>query len=192
MEAPVAWTESTGGSARGTKRPLPDGGGVIVSSAGGASPTSAGAAAAATPAGRGAGAGAGAAAGAGAGGYGGDGGDGATVLPVLTKEQHDGQQRQMAKAQLAAEAEVGMLSYDAKWFGNLGRFLNHSCEPNCYKQPVFTGSQDLRAPRLGLFALADIPAMTELVYDYGYVKGSVEGKSMKCHCGEPTCRNNLY
>jgi hypothetical protein len=26
------------------------------------------------------------------------------------------------------------LSLDAKWYGNVGRFLNHSCKPNCCKQ----------------------------------------------------------
>ena len=33
-------------------------------------------------------------------------------------------------------------------YGNIGRFLNHSCEPNLTKQAVLVDSQDLRMPHL--------------------------------------------
>lgn len=29
-------------------------------------------------------------------------------------------------------------------------------------------------------------------YDYGYVKDSVQGKQMLCHCKEPNCRGRMY
>jgi SET domain-containing protein len=85
-----------------------------------------------------------------------------------------------------------IFSLDAKWYGNVGRFLNHSCAPNCVKQSVVTDSHDLRAPRMALFTTRDVPAMEELTYDYGYVQGMVEGKTMICRCGAAACRNRLY
>ena len=36
---------------------------------------------------------------------------------------------------------------DAKRYGSIGRFLNHSCEPNLEKYIVFCESQDVRIPR---------------------------------------------
>ena len=29
-------------------------------------------------------------------------------------------------------------------------------------------------------------------YDYGYVKDSVQGKQMLCHCKEANCRGRMY
>lgn len=85
-----------------------------------------------------------------------------------------------------------LLGIDAKWWGNVGRFFNHSCRPNMEKQSVFVDSQDIRVPHMALFTNQDVPAGTELVYIYGYVKGSVEGKEMICRCGEPDCVGRMY
>jgi len=74
----------------------------------------------------------------------------------------------------------------------VARFFNHSCEPNMAKQVVFVDSQDVRVPKVAFFALWDIPAKTELTYDYNYQIGSVEGKSLACNCGAETCRGRLY
>ena len=43
-------------------------------------------------------------------------------------------------------------SLDAKKKGNIGRYLNHSCEPNCFVQNVFVDTHDLRFPWVSLFA----------------------------------------
>jgi hypothetical protein len=90
------------------------------------------------------------------------------------------------------EAEVDMHCIDARWHGNVGRFLNHSCNPNLIKTSVFTDNHDPRLPRLAFFALVEIPAMTELMWDYGYVENSVEGRSLVCQCGDKFCRGALY
>ncbi len=50
----------------------------------------------------------------------------------------------------------------------------------------------MRVPRVGFFALFDIPAREELTYDYGYMPGSVEGKSLPCLCGVKDCRRVMY
>lgn len=52
---------------------------------------------------------------------------------------------------------------DATYAGNVGRFVNHSCEPNLFVQPVRVENA---IPRVALFALRDIPAYMELTYDY--------------------------
>uniref|UniRef100_T1K8E0 SET domain-containing protein n=1 Tax=Tetranychus urticae TaxID=32264 RepID=T1K8E0_TETUR len=46
---------------------------------------------------------------------------------------------------------------DAKRFGNIGRFLNHSCSPNCFAQSVFVDTHDLRFPWVAFFANEFIP-----------------------------------
>ncbi len=48
--------------------------------------------------------------------------------------------------------------------GNVGRYLNHSCQPNLETQVVRAGSL---VPRLAFFACADIDRGDELTFDYG-------------------------
>jgi len=58
--------------------------------------------------------------------------------------------------------------------GRLGRLVNHSCKnPNMFTTVVMLGDQ----PRLILKALQDIPAGTELLYDYG----DRDKESLKAH-----------
>uniref|UniRef100_A0A8C5UFA6 SET domain-containing protein n=1 Tax=Malurus cyaneus samueli TaxID=2593467 RepID=A0A8C5UFA6_9PASS len=52
---------------------------------------------------------------------------------------------------------------DPTRIGNVGRFLNHSCEPNLFMVPVRVDSM---VPKLALFAATDINAGEELSYDY--------------------------
>eukprot|EP01035_Chromulina_nebulosa_P029846 gene29846-39601_t len=93
---------------------------------------------------------------------------------------------------LEEEEENNTFVVDAKWFGSVGRFLNHSCQPNLDKVIVYCETQDIRMPRLAFFASEFIPAKTELCYDYGYHAGYVEGKSRQCLCGAEQCRKNWY
>lgn len=60
------------------------------------------------------------------------------------------------------------------------RFLNHSCEPNCYLR-VFRR-------RVEVYTTRPIPAGSELTVDYGLTphKGG-----MTCRCGAQTCRSRL-
>ncbi|KAM5280066.1 histone-lysine N-methyltransferase SETMAR [Ctenodactylus gundi] len=52
---------------------------------------------------------------------------------------------------------------DPTYIGNIGRFLNHSCEPNLLMIPVRIDSM---VPKLALFAAKDIAPGEELSYDY--------------------------
>ena len=93
-------------------------------------------------------------------------------------------------------ARSPMTTYvDATYCGNVGRFINHSCEPNLVVHPVRIENA---VPRVALFALTDIAAFTELTYDYsGGVSSTVEytldGSGYKmarkpCLCGSSCCR----
>ncbi|XP_022104789.1 histone-lysine N-methyltransferase SETDB1-like isoform X2 [Acanthaster planci] len=80
---------------------------------------------------------------------------------------------------------------DAKFIGNLGRYLNHSCSPNLFVQNVFVDSHDLRFPWVAFFAKKYVRAGSELTWDYNYDVGSVPGKSLICLCGSHECRGRL-
>lgn len=93
---------------------------------------------------------------------------------------------------LETESLDSTFAIDAKWYGNIGRFLNHSCDPNVEKINVFVDSHDIRLPRVAFFTNCYIPKGTELCYDYGYFQGNVAGKHQKCLCGATNCRDYMY
>ena len=80
---------------------------------------------------------------------------------------------------------------DAKSIGNIGRYLNHSCNPNVFVQNVFVDTHDLRFPWISFFASAFIRAGQELSWDYNYEVGSIPGKELYCSCGSEQCRGKL-
>lgn len=55
---------------------------------------------------------------------------------------------------------------DATCKGNLSRFLNHSCAPNCETQKWIVGGRI----KIGLFTLKSIKCGTELTFDYKFVR----------------------
>ncbi|RWS26986.1 histone-lysine N-methyltransferase NSD2-like protein [Leptotrombidium deliense] len=70
---------------------------------------------------------------------------------------------------------------DAGPKGNLARFMNHSCSPNCETQKWVVNG----VTRVGLFALHDIPAGSELTFNYNLdCRGN---EKMKCCCGSKNC-----
>ena len=80
---------------------------------------------------------------------------------------------------------------DAKKKGNVGRFFNHSCSPNCFAQNVFTDTHDLRFPMVAFFASRTIYALEEITWDYQYEIDSVPDKKMYCYCKSANCRGRL-
>ena len=70
---------------------------------------------------------------------------------------------------------------DATKKGNLGRFCNHSCNPNCYVDKWVVGDK----LRMGIFALRQIRAGEELVFNYNVDRYGA--KPQPCYCGEPNC-----
>jgi SET domain-containing protein len=51
---------------------------------------------------------------------------------------------------------------DATEKGNVARFTNHSCEPNCYAEVITVQKQ----PKIVFYALKKIEAGAELTYNY--------------------------
>lgn len=74
---------------------------------------------------------------------------------------------------------------DAKHFGNVSRFINHSCDPNVYIQPTLAGHLDPDHPTIALFALKNIPPWSEIAYDYDHIY--VSNLPNGCLCGATTC-----
>ena len=76
---------------------------------------------------------------------------------------------------------------DANHKGNKARWINHSCDPNC-----FADEQD---GRIFITALRNIKAGDELNYDYGLIIEERYTPKLKaeypCWCGAATCRGTL-
>lgn len=70
---------------------------------------------------------------------------------------------------------------DATKKGNLGRFCNHSCSPNCYVDKWVVGDK----LRMGIFAERNIQAGEELVFNYNVDRYGADPQP--CYCGEPNC-----
>ncbi|KAG8068230.1 hypothetical protein GUJ93_ZPchr0005g14342 [Zizania palustris] len=84
------------------------------------------------------------------------------------------------------------IKISAKKIGNVSRFMNHSCSPNVFWQPVQYDHGDDSHPHIMFFALKHIPPMTELTYDYGVAgsesHGSGSRRTKNCFCGSLNCR----
>ena len=97
---------------------------------------------------------------------------------------------------------------DGKRKGNLSRFINHSCDPNC---ELVRWNVKGRT-RIGIFALREIAPNEPLSYDYQVYHRSFgksipsahyillmssckfdtkESQAFKCHCGAESCRGTM-
>jgi hypothetical protein len=70
---------------------------------------------------------------------------------------------------------------DATKKGNLGRFCNHSCNPNCYVDKWVVGDK----LRMGIFAQRAIKTGEELVFNYNVDRYGADPQP--CYCAEPNC-----
>ena len=85
---------------------------------------------------------------------------------------------------------------DPEYFGNIGRYANHSCDANLIMMPVRIGEM---VPHLALFARRDIMAGEELTFDYEGLSNREErdkvemspGELSFCRCGAKMCRKYL-
>ncbi|XP_017783389.1 PREDICTED: histone-lysine N-methyltransferase EHMT2 isoform X2 [Nicrophorus vespilloides] len=78
-------------------------------------------------------------------------------------------------------------SIDAKFYGNVSRFMNHNCRPNLLPIRVFTDHHDVKFPRISLFAKCDIRKNEELSFDYGEKFWAIKKNYFACKCGSDNC-----
>lgn len=98
--------------------------------------------------------------------------------------EYVGEKITKAEATRQCELENGYIfDMDEDWDlnGNVpwnpARFINHSCEPNC--------DAEEEEGRIWIIAQRDIPAGTELTYNYGY--DMEDFREFPCNCGTGTC-----
>ncbi|CAH2004170.1 unnamed protein product [Acanthoscelides obtectus] len=75
---------------------------------------------------------------------------------------------------------------DAMYHGSLARYINHSCDPNCFAE-IIELKGDLR---IILFAKRDIYENEELTYDYRLDKED-ESQKIACLCKSSKCRKYM-
>lgn len=84
---------------------------------------------------------------------------------------------------------------DANIRGNVARWINHGCAPNCQAFVIEDESGDPRKDRVVIEALRAIGAGEELTYDYDiHIEGPItaaETKLWACHCGAPNCTGTM-
>lgn len=73
---------------------------------------------------------------------------------------------------------------DATKTGNLARFINHSCNPNCYAKVITVDQQK----KIVIYSRRDIDVNEEITYDY---KFPLEDEKIPCLCGATNCRGTL-
>lgn len=83
------------------------------------------------------------------------------------------------------------LCIDSFYYGNLSRFINHSCNPNLQVLSIHVENREILLPRVILFSTREIEAGEELTFDYNCYPLSTD-KELKCACGESECRGFIY
>jgi SET domain-containing protein len=74
---------------------------------------------------------------------------------------------------------------DPTYYGNIARFINHSCDPNCVTRKWTV----LNETAIGIFARRDIMEDEELAFDYHF--DSFKTPFSKCYCGSWNCKGYL-
>ncbi|KTF85215.1 hypothetical protein cypCar_00014758 [Cyprinus carpio] len=73
---------------------------------------------------------------------------------------------------------------DATKCGNLARFINHSCNPNCYAKIITVEAQK----KIVIYSRQPIGVNEEITYDY---KFPIEDEKIPCLCAAENCRGTL-
>ncbi|KAF3659532.1 putative pentatricopeptide repeat-containing protein, mitochondrial-like [Capsicum annuum] len=73
---------------------------------------------------------------------------------------------------------------DATKRGGIARFINHSCEPNCYPKVISVEGEK----KIFIYAKRHIAAGEEITYNY---KFPLEEKKIPCNCGAKRCRGSM-
>ena len=108
--------------------------------------------------------------------------------------------QELLHKRLAAKKETARNNYyimsigpglyvDSEKKGNLARFMNSSCDPNCISQKWT--EQRTSETHVGLFATRDLNIGTELTFNYAFedfgMLGKSKERSFSCRCGSSNC-----
>jgi histone-lysine N-methyltransferase SUV39H len=105
--------------------------------------------------------------------------------------------RESMDSRLAGDA----YEVDGEFCSGPTRFINHSCEPNLRSFARVGDHADKHIHDLAFFAMEDIPANTELTFDYVDGENTLMEDSQnpaklkdmtKCLCGSSRCRGFLW
>ena len=74
---------------------------------------------------------------------------------------------------------------DPTTYGNVARFINHSCDPNCVVRKWTVGKET----SIGIFARRNIMEDEELTFDYQF--DTFKTPFTKCYCATAKCKGYL-
>ena len=84
---------------------------------------------------------------------------------------------------------------DANEGGNIARWINHSCSPNCQAWIVEDESKDPKKDKIVIETKRAIRKGEELTYDYGITLEEAHTAKLKkiwaCRCGSPKCTGTI-
>ena len=84
---------------------------------------------------------------------------------------------------------------DAAVRGNIARFINHGCAPNCEAVIEEAEDGDPAGDRIFIETKRKVRKGEELTYSYGIVPGEPVTPQLEalwaCHCGSPRCRGTM-
>jgi uncharacterized protein len=84
---------------------------------------------------------------------------------------------------------------DGNSHGNIARWINYSCDPNCRAFIEEADGRDRRLDRVMIESIRDIAPGEELTYDYGIVLDMRHTARLKklwgCRCGSDKCTGTM-
>ncbi|KZT72048.1 SET domain-containing protein [Daedalea quercina L-15889] len=97
-------------------------------------------------------------------------------------------------------------SVDAYHAGNFTRYLNHSCDPNCYINACYINEANLEKPLLTIFTRKDVAPGEELCFSYygndededeepenaAEVRNFDDAVYVQCRCGARNCKGRMW
>lgn len=108
---------------------------------------------------------------------------GQVVRPTLSDVRENRYERQGIGSSYLFRIDLDYV-VDATKCGNLARFINHSCDPNCYAKVITVENEK----KIVIYSKQPIAYGEEITYDY---KFPLEDEKIRCLCGAKTCRKYL-
>jgi len=108
---------------------------------------------------------------------------GDVIRPVLADDRERRYEKQGIGSSYLFRIDLDYV-VDATKCGNLARFVNHSCEPNCYAKVIKID----QVSKIVIYSKQTIAIGEEITYDY---KFPIEDEKIRCLCGSKSCRKYL-